>query len=1123
MKSLSCASFSKTDSPLEQPIVTTKQAHSTSTSGIVHQAPMIQTLVEVLKCELGRPGKSSITIDGFKPVKDWTPLHYAVLYKREAALLRFLRNGQSPDGASHAQPPLCIAVAAGHVEIVQILCEAGANVNVACIHNGETPLHLAVKTANDDILDILLQYNANLNARALYTGETPLHFAAARPESSHAVTELLKHGADYESLDSKGRTPAEVALQTQELQTAIVIIGAAGHDSHKLAKERRMLLAQVLERHKRSSIDRTLVAQVLETTYPSDSTPLVEAIKTQDANLVTTIIERGANPNEATASGLYPLFAAFNARSAPVVQTLVEHGADVTLRNPHGPNVLQAALASPLACEPDAITKVFDLLIARGADPCTTYPDGTTLVHHVVRPGLELSEIAQLLLQHGVRVDAGDRNGDTALHVAAASPVCVAILLKHGASPNSVNNKGFTPLMCALHSVTTNKEPDLGHLIKVSDVGKVDATGKNAIHLAAQRGWIKTTRLLLENETDTTVTDLKKRTPLILAVLHQRWGVVSLLATKPGMNSWDETGLTALHHIATSTPRAPTTWKQIAAAAALFCGKGVSRTMRDGSGSTPLILATKTLPEEGLSVLQTLLSQKGSERSNCIAHEDHDQHNALYYAATMGKLAFVRALLHNGTPFFLSDWARNSAVDRKTLKLFAEHVWLHRMARLHQQSNAPQNEPLLPKILPVPLLDDMLTMGLDPNFLPQAQPTSSLLGMLLDQAISSPAARPNYLYDALRLALKFGADPNRLTKRKPHSATKVRNSQQAALGVHLLAYLIERYPLVDTTLVRLLCDHGATLSVPSPLYNGRYPLHSAVQTNRVDIVNEILRRKADVECLDAKHRTPMFIACEHGYSEIVEMLLRAGSRPDARDCEGNTPLHASVASGHGAVISVLLHSGAKSDLKNQKGLTPLHALSDNLPEAQKQEITRMLQQGQQTNARQKHQNTPPLIIPEAPTGIETKVPAEKRSRNTLKKPRNTPAPPSAPPPTRPSDPHQPILPPITESPPLNMAPPTLPHLSHREPNTSRKPLTPLSSQVPPKAQPGPATPPPITFPTPPVGTRIDSGVDLSKAAKNKPLPVRNGKRDSYDMLANWPTEGDELKTWLIVSRMSDRM
>ncbi|KAF1971681.1 ankyrin, partial [Bimuria novae-zelandiae CBS 107.79] len=933
--------------------VQSQNLDGTSSAEPLYKSPKLQTLMEVFKCQLGKPANSSISDQGLGPTKQWTPFYYAVYHNREAALLHFLRVGHTPDGSPDAQPPLCIAVAAGHVDMVKILCEAGANLNVWTTRDGETPLHLAIKAGRSDILALLIRHKPDLNTTTLYTHETALHYAAARASSIDNIIALLKNGANCEALDNEGRSPARMALQARNLETAIVIIRAAGSKSHRLAKEKRSLLEHVLSSHNRASLSNTLVAQALELACPPDSTTLVEAIKTQDPNLVQILLERGANPNKATRSGLFPIFAAFNACSAPIVQALVEHGADVTLRNPHGPNVLQAALASPVSRDKEAITKVFEILLARGADARTIYSDGTTLLHHAVGPDVELVKVAQQLLQYGVNVDVQDKNGNTALHVAAMSPTCVAMLLKHGANPNLVNSKNLTPLLYALKSATSENESGLQQLLKASDIGKVDTSGKGALHLAAQNGMNKTTRMLLEAGADTTSTDSKKRTPLLLAVLHQQWAVVPLLAIQPGTNSWDEPGMTALHHIAISTPKAPSTWKHIAAAAAPFCEKGVSRSMRDQSGSTPLIQAAKTLPEEGLPIIEVLLSQNGSERGNCVAHEDHDQRNALYYAATLGKVTFVEALLRHGTPFSLSEWrprkrllGPENGANKRILKLLAEYEWPRRMARLHRQS-ATSNEALLPKVLPIRDLNDMLTMGLDPNQLPRTKPAGSLLWTLLDHGLALSTTHPEYLHGALKLILAFGADPNALFQRKLPCIPKIRNSQQAPLAVHPLARVLEMCPRAELNLVRMLIDAGAKLSIPSPLYDGRYPLHSAVQANRVDIVELMLHHKADVDCTNAKKRTPLFVAAESGSSEIVELLLRARASVNASDDEGCTPLHAAAAAGNASIVSCLLRAGGRVDSRNHKELTPLRCLPEKLPEQDKHMIASMLERAQQ--------------------------------------------------------------------------------------------------------------------------------------------------------------------------------
>ncbi|OAG01138.1 ankyrin, partial [Paraphaeosphaeria sporulosa] len=936
--------------------MTIDEVDDTNTYDQEHKASKLQTLIEVLRCELGRPVRSSHT--GFEPTKQWTTLYYAVYHNREAALLHFLRAGQTPDGTPAAQPPLCVAVTAGHAGIVRILCEAGASINAGCIHSGETALHLAIKADRINLLDILFRFQPDINARTLHTHETPLHYAAAKTGSAAAVTALLSHGANYEALDSHGYSPAEVALKARHLDTAVRIIRAAGRKAHKLTKERQWLLSQILESRGQSSLGADLIAEALKLACPPDSSALVEAIKTRDVSLVRLVLDKGSNSNEATASGLFPIFAAFNACSAPIVQALVEHGADVTLRNPHGPNVLQAALASPLSRDKEAITTVFELLLSRGADASTNYSDDTTLLHRVVSADSNAVKLLQLLLRHGVPVDSQDRNGNTALHVAAASGPCVAMLLKHGADATKINSKGLTPLLGATKSATSENEPDLRELIKASDRGAFDAAGKTALHLAAQNGLTKTVKLLLDAGADTKSTDTKKRTPLLLAVHNNRWETVALLAAQPGSNGWDENGLTALHHVAMKTPKGPSTWEDIAAAASSFCEKGVSRSMRDQTGSTPLIQAAKTLPEEGLPVLEALLIKKGSERSNCVAHEDHDQRNALYYAANSGKASFVEALLRHGSPFELHEWRQTdnplgpeTVMNKRILKLFAEHEWIRRMGSLHRQSSTAKNEGVLSKLLPIRDLKDLLSMGLDPNRLPTVKLSDSLLWTLFDHGVSASNLLSKYVYDSLELIFEFGANPNAMANRKPPRTPNMRNSQQMQLAVHPFTHIIEQCPRVSLELILLLLDNGAKLSIMSPLYDGRFPLHSAVRVNRIDIVDGMLLRKVDVDCRDLRQRTPLFLAAEDGLVQIVDMLLRSGADIDAVDVESNTPLHMAAATGKTHSVACLLRAGAKAILENYRGLKPLDCLPDKLPPAAKDEITVLLQQAEMIERR----------------------------------------------------------------------------------------------------------------------------------------------------------------------------
>lgn len=1087
-----------------------------------HSKDGIATLIEVLRCELGRPGQSSTTgTDGLGPTKGWTPLYYAAHYNREAALLHFLRAGQSPDDvAGNGQPPLCIAAAAGYISIVKILLAAGANVNAATKADCETALHLAIKYGRADLVDILLSHEPEVNVWTLFTSETPLHYAAAKPGSLAMVVSLLKHGANYEAINANGSSPAEVALQAQNLHAAVAIIGAARGKRTKLSKEKEMLLKHVEKAQNRFSMNNELIADIFGASCPPDSTVLLEAIKRDDAGLVEMFLEKGADPNRATATAMYPIFTALNCSSVQVVHALVKHGVDVTLCDPHGSTVLQVALDCPLTHDKDAITAIFDILLSKGADPHPRYTHGATLLHHAVKPGLGLSGVAQQLLKHGVKTNKRDNVGNTALHAATHSRSCIAVLLKHGADAQSINHAGDTPLLHASRTLTCQQEPDLEQLVKVSNHRTTDRVGKTALHLAAENGLENTIRLLLQAGADTTSTAAQGRTPLHLAILSHQWHVVRLLATQPGINSWDEEGTTALHHIAVSIPETPPTWKFIALAAAPFCEKGVSRSMRDRSGATPLIQAVKNLPADGLPVVEVLLSEKPSRGSNCIGHEDLQGLDALFYAATLGKPTFVEVLLKYGAPYTLRTWKPRKGpvqptndINKQILKLFAEHEWLRRATALQRQSMSPQNDPILPKILPVCDLTDLLAMGLDPNALPRSKPTASLLWAILNQA-GSPQPPPNrYFHDAIKVVLSAGTDPNATANRSPRRTSPGQNSPQPTLALHPLAFLLEQCPSVEIELVSLFLDHGARLSNSSPFYDGRYPLHSAIQANRIDVVDAFLLRKASANCLDTMGRTPIFTSVEKGYWETFNLLVRSGGKVDVKDTEGNNLLHAAAIGGNSKIISALLRAGVKSCETNDKGLLPSSCIGEGLDQKGKDKSIALLKHAEEQERIEtllRDQHSQRRAIQEREERAQKVTEAKLQ---TYTPHRTIPSPPQLS-----SD--------ITT--PSNMKPPHSAERITTTPVLLSKQMVSIhySTPSPEQRHSKHAAHKPTNLsekPLPPPQPRTDSGLDVERSdGCDKPLPVLIRGRTMFDRDEAKEEIDGELADWLALSRMLER-
>lgn len=555
--------------------------------------------MEVTRCRFGSTSRQAAPpgCQDFIPQKEWTPIFHAVFYDREAALQHFLQAGVSPDiTESSGVPLLCIAAACGHFEIAEMLLKAGADIDSVSKDKGEAAIHVAIRTGRHEITDLLLVHRANLESKTFHNGQTALHYAAAGPNSLAMVTKLLKFGAKYDVKDMQGQTPAVVAMQAHNIQAAVAIVNMARGKRKQLVKEKDMLMQHVCKAKDRTSVSNDLIANAFTATCDPDSTVLIEAIKKNDSVLVQMFLEEGFDAQQATATGLLPLIVAVKFADLRIVKLLIHYGANVTARGPGNLDILQILFKTLATRDEDSVVAIVEYLLAKGADGMALYPDGKTLLHRSVNVRADYAKVVKLLIKSGLRMDVQDKDGNTALH------------------------------------------------------------------LAASNGLVRTTNVLLDYHVDTTMIDLHGRTALLCAIKNHQWLIVPLLAVSPTLTSWDLEGSTALHNIARSTPTENDSWEDIATAAKAFCVRGICRSMRDRAGATPLIQAIKSLPEDGLPVVEMLLTA-GEMKWNCVGHEDHKGHNALYYAATSGKVVFVEALLEHGAPFVLEEWTSERLED----------------------------------------------------------------------------------------------------------------------------------------------------------------------------------------------------------------------------------------------------------------------------------------------------------------------------------------------------------------------------------------------------------------------------------------------------------------------------
>jgi uncharacterized protein len=179
------------------------------------------------------------------------------------------------------------------------------------------------------------------------------------------------------------------------------------------------------------------------------------AIKRNDANAVTTLLNRGFDANTLDKDGNSALFLAVREPSIEVATVLIQWPqTEVESRTAKDESPLMIASLKGL-------TDVCTALIARGADVNKT---GWTPLHYAATMG-HVPVIA-LLLENYAYIDAESPNGSTPLMMAAhyGSVESVQQLLSAGADPLLKNEKGLT----AIDFAYAAKREDVAKLIAAS-------------------------------------------------------------------------------------------------------------------------------------------------------------------------------------------------------------------------------------------------------------------------------------------------------------------------------------------------------------------------------------------------------------------------------------------------------------------------------------------------------------------------------------------------------------------------------------------------------------------------------------------------------------------------------
>ena len=156
-------------------------------------------------------------------------------------------------------------------------------------------------------------------------------FIAIRNDNAGAVTDLLRRGFDPNSRDGKGQPGLTVAMQEQSLKAARVLLAQPALDVDALNQAGESALMMAALKGNLAGLN-LLLARGARISQPGWSA-IHYAATGPEPQVVTLLIDRGADVNAMSPNGTTPLMMAAQYGPEDSVKILLARGADARARN----------------------------------------------------------------------------------------------------------------------------------------------------------------------------------------------------------------------------------------------------------------------------------------------------------------------------------------------------------------------------------------------------------------------------------------------------------------------------------------------------------------------------------------------------------------------------------------------------------------------------------------------------------------------------------------------------------------------------------------------------------------------------------------------------------------------
>ncbi len=472
------------------------------------------------------------------------------------------------------ETPLMVAARGGSAEIVQMLIDAGADVNAQNEkNNNQTALILATREGHAEVVKVLLAAGADKTARLtkeehkdifkadvsqadpgytlLMLAFMPLRGSLYYKEYTphpQVIKALIEAGVDVNAQNIKGETALYLAAKRGDTE-AVKMLLAAGAEVNTQDNYNKETPLNQAARRDHTEIVKALIAAGADVNAKDEdnSTALMSAAYCGKIEIVQMLLAAGADVN---AQRYYynstALMDATDCRRTETVKALIAAGADVNAKNKNNDTALMLASNGDYSGLRGfaneyykAYTEIALALIAAGADVNIKNKDDETALIRAINNGY--TEIALALIKAGADVSAKDDDNETALMRATSrdNAEIVRALIAAGADVNAKDNK--TLLMKAAYQKNTE-------IVRVLIAAGADVNAKgyhNGTALMSAVGNAETLQMLIAAGADVNAKDDDNETALMRAVYNAEI-VQMLIAAGADVNAKDDDNDTAL-------------------------------------------------------------------------------------------------------------------------------------------------------------------------------------------------------------------------------------------------------------------------------------------------------------------------------------------------------------------------------------------------------------------------------------------------------------------------------------------------------------------------------------------------------------------------------------------------